>query len=99
MEFALSEPQVTSRKPRRAATRSTQLQEDRYEPGKTSDGPKPHRQPLSDLSRQFVESEKAVILSALLRNNGNRTKTAADLGISRTTLWRKIAMYQLNNTG
>lgn len=59
----------------------------------------PHRQPLSDLSRQFLETEKNAILSALLRNNGNRTRTAADLGISRTTLWRKIAMYQLDPTG
>ncbi len=35
------------------------------------------------------ESEKEVILEALHRNNGNRSKAAAELGIHRTTLWRK----------
>ena len=54
-----------------------------------------HRNSLSALSREFTETEKNLILAALHRNKGNRSRTAADLGISRTTLWRKIAMYHL----
>jgi PAS domain S-box-containing protein len=50
---------------------------------------------LSSLSRQFVESEKELIAAALNRNQGNMTKTAKELGISRTTLWRKKTMYQI----
>lgn len=38
-----------------------------------------------------------LIVSCLRKNNGNRRKTAADLGISTTTLWRKIRYYHLEN--
>lgn len=34
--------------------------------------------------------EAAEIIEALKRNNGNRINTAAELGISKTTLWRKM---------
>ncbi|MCD4677416.1 MAG: sigma-54 dependent transcriptional regulator [Desulfobacula sp.] len=40
--------------------------------------------------------EKKTIEDALLRQKGNRTKTARDLGISRQTLWRKILQYHIN---
>lgn len=50
---------------------------------------------LSSLTDKFVESEKELILEALARNRGNRSRTAHCLGISRTTLWRKIAMYNI----
>ena len=53
---------------------------------------------LSDLSRKFYEAEKASILSALHRHHGNRQRAARELGVSRTTLWRKITMYQLNES-
>ena len=36
------------------------------------------------------EAEKAAILEALSRNAWNRTRTAEDLGMSRTTLWKKM---------
>jgi two-component system response regulator AtoC len=77
-------------------------QKGREEPGLTAS---PRRKKaigegtLSSLSQKFVESEKDLILAALSRNQGNRTRTAQDLGISRTTLWRKIAMYQIENPG
>lgn len=40
------------------------------------------------------EVERRHILDALARNGGNRTATAAELGISRRTLYYKIAEYQ-----
>jgi len=35
-------------------------------------------------------SEEALLKEALQRNQGDRTKTAEELGIHRTTLWRKL---------
>lgn len=40
--------------------------------------------------------EKNKIRDALSRHNGNRTRAARELGISRTTIWRKITMYGLD---
>lgn len=39
--------------------------------------------------------EKNMILEALTASKGNRAKAAAKLGWGRTTLWRKIARYNL----
>ncbi|MFO7653314.1 MAG: sigma 54-interacting transcriptional regulator [Candidatus Krumholzibacteriia bacterium] len=36
------------------------------------------------------ENERAVIEQALERNRGNRARTAAELGMHRSTLWRKL---------
>jgi len=47
------------------------------------------------LTSQAAEVEKAAILAVLRKYHGNRTRAAAELGISRTTLWRKITMYHL----
>jgi DNA-binding NtrC family response regulator len=38
-------------------------------------------------------SEKKIIQEALQRNNGNKTRTARELGVHRSTLWRKIKTY------
>ncbi|MDQ0340839.1 propionate catabolism operon transcriptional regulator [Caldalkalibacillus uzonensis] len=43
----------------------------------------------------YQEAEKVRIIQALLDSNGNKIKAAQKLGISRTTLWRKIKQYQL----
>jgi transcriptional regulator with PAS, ATPase and Fis domain len=40
-------------------------------------------------------SEEAIIREALIRNLGNRDRTAQELGLHRTTLWRKIKKYNL----
>ena len=37
----------------------------------------------------------ATIRDALARHGGNRTHAAADLGISRNTLWRKMKRYSI----
>ena len=39
------------------------------------------------------EAEAAAILAALRRHDGHRGKTAAALGIDKTTLWRKMKKY------
>ena len=41
-------------------------------------------------------SEKNQIISILKKNNGNITKTSLELGIHRTTLWRKIQKYDID---
>jgi transcriptional regulator of acetoin/glycerol metabolism len=43
-------------------------------------------QPIQTL----VEAEKSAILAATQAAQGNLTRAAQALGISRTTLWRKI---------
>ena len=40
-------------------------------------------------------SEESIIREALVRNRGNRIKTAEELGMHRSTLWRKIAKYRI----
>ncbi len=54
----------------------------------TPPAPKPSTTPLE-------QSEAAAIRLALSRNQGNRDKTAAELGISRTTLWRKMRKHRI----
>jgi len=46
--------------------------------------------------RAPLERAEAEAIERALRNHrGNRTKTAQDLGVSRTTLWRKMKRYGL----
>jgi transcriptional regulator of acetoin/glycerol metabolism len=42
------------------------------------------------------EQDQATLVSALRHHRGNRSEAAASLGISRTTLWRRLR--QLNST-
>ncbi len=44
----------------------------------------------------LVQLEKAHILAALSEHRWNQTKVAAELGISRTTLWRKMKRYAID---
>ncbi len=41
-------------------------------------------------------SERDVIAEALERNRGDRTRTARELGMHRSTLWRKTKLYRLD---
>lgn len=55
------------------------------------------RQPIPQTtgSASLKDSECAVIERALIAHNGNLSKTAVMLGISRPTLYRKIELYKL----
>jgi transcriptional regulator with PAS, ATPase and Fis domain len=44
----------------------------------------------------LMQLEKAHILAALSEHRWNQTKVAAELGISRTTLWRKMKRYAID---
>lgn len=41
-------------------------------------------------------NEKELLLEVLKKNRGNKTKSAKDLGLSRTTLWRKMRNYKID---
>ena len=43
----------------------------------------------------LVENEKQLILDAIQKNKGNMTKTAHDLGLERTALYRRMKKYRL----
>lgn len=43
----------------------------------------------------LADKERKAIEAALTRNHGNRARTAAELGISTTTLWRRLKHYGL----
>ncbi|MFC1474914.1 sigma-54 interaction domain-containing protein [bacterium] len=51
----------------------------------------PRIEPGSD--SRINESEKRVIIEALSENEGNRSKTAEALGMSKVTLWRKMKKF------
>jgi len=42
-------------------------------------------------------NEREVILESLTRNQGNKSRTAVELGIHRSTLWRKMKSYRIEN--
>jgi len=42
-------------------------------------------------------NEREIIAEALRRNRGNRARTAKELSMHRTTLWRKAKLYGLDD--
>ena len=46
-------------------------------------------------SYDLVENEKRLILEVIQKNRGNMTKTARDLGLERTALYRRLKKYGL----
>ncbi len=50
--------------------------------GATANGISPHK-----------EDERDIIVEALHRHRGNKTKAAEELGVHRSTLWRKLKSY------
>ncbi|HUV31782.1 MAG TPA: sigma-54 dependent transcriptional regulator [Acidobacteriota bacterium] len=57
--------------------------------------PGPARRSLHLKGHLMDSSQRSVIVNALNDNNWNYTRTATELGIGRTTLWRKIRKYDL----
>ena len=62
----------------------------------------PEHLPSNVLNENLINSqynieinEKDFILSVLDRNNHNKSKTANELGMHRTTLWRKLKEYNI----
>ncbi len=53
---------------------------------------------LSSLATSKAEAESGRIAEALKRNGGNRLRAAAELGISRMTLYNKLHKYGLTGT-
>ena len=47
-------------------------------------------------SRPFKEAESQVIVAAMKKHHGNRMKAAQELGIDRSTLWRKIKKLHID---
>ncbi|MFO7860873.1 MAG: sigma 54-interacting transcriptional regulator [Desulfosalsimonas sp.] len=52
-------------------------------------------QPAPEGAATWAETEKQMIIDALVRTGGRRNKAAALLGWGRSTLWRKIKQYQI----
>lgn len=59
-----------------------------------ADASAPAAAPPDMTGKTLEEVEREHILAALARHNGNRTATAAELGISRRTLYYKLEGYQ-----
>jgi DNA-binding NtrC family response regulator len=53
---------------------------------------------LSSLATSKAQAESGCIAEALKRNGGNRLRAAAELGISRMTLYNKLHKYGLTGT-
>jgi len=56
----------------------------------------PERQVAVSMMENRQQSEKEIILASLHRNNYNKLATARELGIHKTTLFRKLKKYQLS---
>jgi len=50
-----------------------------------------------EVSKPLQTAEAEAIRKALERNKGNRLRTARELGINRSTLWRKIKRYGIGS--
>ena len=59
--------------------------------------PAPVRDRLSPAEMEARSPEEAALLEALRKHCGSRAAAAAELGISKTTLWRRMKQYGLTN--
>ena len=70
---------------------TSQLEHTQEPPGQVSRAPEPLAG--QQLCQQVAHAEEASIREALRRNGGHRGQTAAELGISVTTLWRRMRRF------
>lgn len=54
-----------------------------------------HDGPQGYLNMTLKDNQKTLILRTLKQNNNNYSRTAAQLGISRTTLWRRMKRFKI----
>ncbi len=54
---------------------------------------------ITPLAATWQELEKQQIINALQQTGGHKAETAKLLGMGRTTLWRKIKQYSINQHG
>ncbi len=52
-------------------------------------------EPAGYLNMTLKDNQKTLILKALKQNNNNYSRTATQLGISRTTLWRRMKKFKI----
>ena len=50
-----------------------------------------------DKATTLKQMETALIVEALRRNKGNRSDAAKDLGINKSTLFRKLKAYNIKS--
>jgi len=55
----------------------------------------PHSGPVFEPGTTWSETEKKLILEAMVKAGGRRSKAAAILGWGRSTLWRKMKQYDI----
>ena len=51
---------------------------------------------ISNVTQNYLKNEKELIIESLKRNNGNKSKVAFELGMHRSTLWRKIKEFHVD---
>lgn len=54
-----------------------------------------HDEPQGYLNMTLKDNQKTLILRTLKQNNNNYSRTASQLGISRTTLWRRMKRFRI----
>ena len=62
---------------------------------KTASNPSQTPYTLSDLRDQSTQQEQMMIRNSLTKHHFNKTKTAQELGISRTLLYQKLKKYKI----
>jgi transcriptional regulator of acetoin/glycerol metabolism len=62
----------------------------------TKNKPATEKASLLSLRQKSIHAEAEAILQAWQQSNGNVTHAAAQLGISRTTMWRKMVKYGIS---
>jgi two-component system, NtrC family, response regulator AtoC len=57
--------------------------------------PEVRGEPPSGTLRSLAEAERGRIVAALARHGGRKAEAAKELGMSRSTLWRKLSVHRL----
>ena len=58
---------------------------------------KEEKRDVSESKDKLKVAEVQIIIDALKKHGGNRSNTAAELGIDKSTLWRKMKKFNIKN--